>query len=108
MKILLDECVDRRLARDLPGHFVKTAPQMSWASLKNGRLLGLAHLEFDIFLTVDSNLKFQQNLSQFEIAVIVLATSSNRLTDLRAFVPEILRAIPIAKKGEAIVISGPQ
>ncbi|MEN3330754.1 MAG: hypothetical protein V7641_119 [Blastocatellia bacterium] len=56
MKLLLDECVDRRFAKELPGHFVKTVPQMGWATIKNGELLGLAEKEFDVFLTVDRNL----------------------------------------------------
>ena len=78
---------------------------MGWASLKNGKLLALAEKEFEIFLTVDSNLSFQQHLSKFNIAVIVLGTPSNRLADLRAFVPQILTSIPRAKKGEALFIS---
>ncbi|MEO7297641.1 MAG: DUF5615 family PIN-like protein [Verrucomicrobiota bacterium] len=108
MKILIDECVDRKLARDLSGHFVRTVPQMGWASFKNGKLLALAEKEFEIFLTVDSNLSFQQHLSQFDIAVLVLETRSNRLQDLRRFVPEILKSLPLAKKGTALLISAPQ
>ena len=60
MKILLDECIDRRLARELKGHTVKTVPQMGWAGIKNGRLLAAAEKEFDVFVTVDRNLSFQQ------------------------------------------------
>ena len=59
MKILLDECIDRCLARELKGHSVKTVPQMGWATIKNGRLLALAEKNFDVFLTVDRNLSFQ-------------------------------------------------
>jgi uncharacterized protein DUF5615 len=62
VKILLDECVDWRLARDLVGHDVKTARQMQWTAIKNGELLALAPAEFDVFVTVDRNLSFQQNL----------------------------------------------
>ncbi|MGI8965404.1 MAG: hypothetical protein ACR2H1_04865, partial [Limisphaerales bacterium] len=63
MKILLDECIDRKFARDLDGHFVKTVPQMGWASIKNGKLIALAEKEFEVFLSVDSTLTFQQHLS---------------------------------------------
>jgi hypothetical protein len=98
----------RKLCRLLEGHFVKTVPQMGWASLKNGKLLALAEKEFEIFLTVDSDLSFQQHLSKFNIAIIVLKTRSNRLKDLRAFLPEILKSLPTAKKGEALFISSPQ
>jgi hypothetical protein len=108
MKVLLDECMPRKLCKLLGGHFVKTVPQMGWASLKNGKLLALAEKEFEIFLTVDSNLSSQQHLSKFNIAVIVLKTRSNRLKDLREFVPEIFKSLPLAKKGEAVFISSSQ
>ncbi|MBR8841265.1 MAG: DUF5615 family PIN-like protein, partial [Stigonema ocellatum SAG 48.90 = DSM 106950] len=52
MKILIDECIDRRLARQLSGHIVKTVPQMGWASIKDGELLCLAENEFDVLITV--------------------------------------------------------
>jgi len=58
MKTLLDECIDRKLAREFPGNEVKTVPQMGWAGVKNGQLLALAQAEFDIFITVDRNLSF--------------------------------------------------
>lgn len=54
MKILLGECIDRKLAREFPGYEVKTVPQMGWAGVKNGQLLTLAELEFDVFITVDA------------------------------------------------------
>ena len=100
MKLLLDECIDRRLAKDLVGHFVKTVPQMKWASIKNGRLLSLAESEFDVFITVDRNLSFQQNLPKFKIAVIVLQAKTNRLVDLQPLAPDILAALPNVKSGE--------
>ena len=99
MKVLVDECVDWRLARDIVGHEVKTARQMGWSIIKNGELLALAAKEFDVFVTVDRNLSFQQNLPAFAIAVIVLCAPSNRLADLKPLVPELLSRIPSAKKG---------
>ena len=59
MKVLLDECVDWRLARDLPGYDVATTRQMGWATIKNGELLTLASEHFDAFVTVDRKLSFQ-------------------------------------------------
>jgi hypothetical protein len=56
---------------------------MGWAGVKNGQLLALAEAEFDAFITVDRNLSFEQNLQQFNIAVIVLQAPSNRLADLK-------------------------
>src|SRR4051812_20069421 len=101
MKILLDECVDRRFAKELPGHFVKTVPQMGRATIKNGELLALAEKEFDVFLTVDRNLSFQQNLPKFNIAVLVLQSTSNRLADLKPLAPKILATLPTLAKGDA-------
>ncbi len=104
MKVLLDECVDWRLARDIIGHDVKTARQMGWTTIKNGELLALASERFDVFVTVDRNLSFQQNLSSFSIAVLVLQAKSNRLADLKALVPRLLTAIAGVQPGVARVI----
>ncbi|MBJ7901080.1 MAG: hypothetical protein GC158_14445 [Cyanobacteria bacterium RI_101] len=106
MKILLDECIDRRLARELVGYDVKTVPQMGWAGVKNGQLLNFAEAEFDIFITVDRNLSFQQNLPQFDIGVIVLYSASNRLADLKPLAPKILTALAISTKGKVIIVEG--
>ena len=105
MKILLDECIDRRLAKEIAGHEVKTVPQMGWATIKNGELLTLAEKDFDAFITVDRNLSFQQKLPRYNIAVIVLRVRSNRLQDLRPLVPKLLEMLPTAKRGEALWIS---
>ncbi len=86
-KILLDECIDRRLARQISGHEVKTAPEMGGAGLDNGELLARAEKEFDIFITVDRNLTFQQNLPKFSIAVLILHAPTNRLQDLLPLLP---------------------
>jgi predicted nuclease of predicted toxin-antitoxin system len=106
MKILLDECIDRRLTREFVDYEVKTVPQMGWAGIKDGQLLVLAEAEFDVFITVDRNLSFQQNLPQFDIAVIVLQASSNRLADLKPLSPKILAILGEAAKGQATVVSG--
>jgi hypothetical protein len=97
VRVLVDECVDWRLSRDLVGHDVKTARQMGWSTIRNGELLASAAKEFDVFVTVDRNLSFQQNLPAFSIAVIVLRAKTNRLSDLRLLVPDLLAAIPTAK-----------
>lgn len=100
MRVLLDECIDRRFAAEIPGHELSTVPQAGWASVKNGDLLALAAERFDVFVTVDRNLSFQQRLPRFSIAVIVLRAPSNRLVDLRPLAPKLLDAIPAAKAGE--------
>ena len=105
MKILLDECLPRKLAPLLVGHTAKTAPQMGWASIENGQLLAPAEKSFDAFVTVDKKLPQQQNLSRFNLAVIVLRGPSNRLEDLKPLVPKLLASLPSAKKGHALRIS---
>ena len=100
MKILLDECVDERLAEDLAGHDVLTVRQMGWKGKQNGELLALAEKHFEAFVTTDRNLSFQQNLARFRIAVVVLTAPTNRLSDLRPIVPALLKTLPFATKGE--------
>jgi hypothetical protein len=64
--------VDWRLSRAIVGHDVKTARQMGWLAIKNGELLALASESCDVFVTVDRNLSFQQDLPAWPIAVVVL------------------------------------
>ena len=104
MKLLLDECIDRRLAREFSEQKIKTVSQMGWSGTKNGRLLALAEKEFDVFITVDRNLSFEQNLSKLDIAVVVLKAYSNRLSNLKPLVPKIIEILPNLNKGQAIVI----
>ncbi|WP_245587443.1 hypothetical protein [Cylindrospermum stagnale] len=78
---------------------------MGWAGTKNGQLLALVEKEFDVFIRVDRNLSFQQNLSQFNIAVVVLRAPSNRLMDLKPLVPKILDILSTVVKGQAVVVS---
>ncbi len=100
MRVLLDECVDRRLAREITGHEVTTVPDAGWASAKNGDLLALAQTNFDAFVTVDRNLSFQRRLPTFSIAVVILRARTNRLVDLRPLIPKLLEVLPMAKRGE--------
>ncbi len=74
---------------------------MGWAGIKNGELLTLAEKEFDVFITVDRNLSFQQNLPKFNLAVLVLHAPSNRLADLEPLAPQILSMLPTLTKGKA-------
>jgi hypothetical protein len=105
VRIFLDECVDRRLARHIADHDIRTARQMNWTSIKNGELLALAAREFDVFLTVDRNLSFQQNVAAVPIAVIVLAARTNRLADLTPLVPKLLSALEDVQPRTVSVIS---
>lgn len=91
MRVFLDECIDWRLASDIVGHDVKTARQMGWTTIQNGALLSLASHHFDVFVTLDRNLSFQQNLDSFSIAVVVLNARTSRLTDLKPLIPNLWR-----------------
>jgi hypothetical protein len=99
VRVLLDECVDSRLAEHISGHVVTTVAAHGWGGISNGKLLALAQAEFDVFVTVDRNLSFQQNLPNFKIAVVLISAKSNRLDDLIALVPAVLSAIPTAPVG---------
>jgi hypothetical protein len=81
MRILIDECLDWRLCRALTEHDCASVQQMRWGGLTNGMLLQKAQTKFDVFITGDANLTFQQNLTRFNIAVIVLEAGSTRLVD---------------------------
>jgi hypothetical protein len=72
---------------------------MGWSAIKNGELLALASQAFDVFVTVDRNLSFQQNLAVRSISVIVLRAKTNRLADLIPLVPRLLSAIETATPG---------
>jgi predicted nuclease of predicted toxin-antitoxin system len=98
VRVLLDECLPRRLKRELVGHHAKTVPEMGWASKRNGELLALAAGEFDVFLTADRNLSYQQDVSSFDIAIVVLVAGSNRFEDLRSLTPRLLEVLPIAQR----------
>jgi hypothetical protein len=95
LRVLLDECLDRRIARDIIGPEVRTVPQMGWAGIKNGELLKLAEVDFDVFVTVDRNLAFQQDLGKLLIGIIVIKAVSNRYVDLEPFVPSILSSLSV-------------
>ena len=106
MRVLLDECLPRRLKRDLPGHEVLTVPEAGWASLKNGVLLRLAAERFDVFLTVNRALPFQQHGRDMEIAIVVLIASANRLDVLRPLMPAVLKQLDSLRPGTVTRISG--
>lgn len=107
MRVFLDECVDRRLARHIIGHQVKTAQQMGWTGIKNGALLALASAQFDAFVTVDRNLVFQQNVSSLSIAVFVLSAKSNRLADLVPLVSDLLLELQLPPSPRVVTLSKP-
>jgi len=80
MKILLDECVTKKLKRHLTKFEIVTVVEMNWSGLKNGKLLSVAVAdEFDILLTIDKNLEHQQNINNYEIAVVVFDAEKSKI-----------------------------
>ena len=104
MRVLLDECLPKRLKRELVGHEVRTVPEAGWAGRKNGELLRLAAGEYDVFITVDRNLVFQQKVAGLPFGVIVLRARSNRLTDLQPLMPEVLQVLAGIGSGEVVSV----
>ena len=105
MRLLLDENLDWRLARDLPGHETHSVVQLGWSGIKNGALLRRAVEEgFDTLLTMDNAMVHEQNLAQHPIAVIALRAPSNRLADTRPLMPRVLQALPGLVPGRLVVI----
>ncbi len=107
MKLLLDECVPKRLKYRMSGHDVVTVVEAGWSGIKNGKLLSLADTRFDVFITVDSKLPYQQNLANRSIAVIVILAIDNTYDTLLPIVPEVLLAISTIKPGDALVLEAP-
>ena len=95
MRVLLDESLPRPLAPLLIGHEARTVTQMKWTTLGNGEFLKVAATEFDVVLTADQNIEFQQNLKTLPIAVIILIADSNRIESREPLVPEILNALAV-------------
>jgi len=90
MRILLDESLPIELREELPQHAVRSVQEMGWSALKNGELLLRAADQFDVFMTADQNLQYQQNLQMLPIAVAVLVARSNRILSLKPLVPKLL------------------
>jgi hypothetical protein len=98
VKVLLDECLPRRLARALAGHEAKTVQEAGWSGKTNGDLLRLMQGQFEVFVTIDSNLLSQQNLTNLPIGLIVLRAKSNKFEDIEPLVSSI-KAGQIVKIG---------
>jgi predicted nuclease of predicted toxin-antitoxin system len=102
MKVLLDECVPRRLKRDfIPEHETVTVAEAGFAGLKNGQLLrAAAASNFEVLLTVDQNLIHQQNVQTLPVAILVLLAKHNKYEALSRLVPQALVALQTIRKGE--------
>jgi predicted nuclease of predicted toxin-antitoxin system len=99
LKILLDENLDWRLERYLPGHLVESVQFNGWAGLKNGDLLSKAQEQFDVFITLDRSIEYQQTIRNYGIIVIALRARSNRLQDTWPLMTQVLKMLPVLRAG---------
>jgi len=100
MRLLLDENLDWRLSRDLPGHQTESVSSLGSTGIQNGELLAkAAEAGFDVLVTMDSNMVHQQNIGRYAIAVVALRARSNRLADTRPLMPALLALLPQVKAG---------
>jgi len=106
MRLLLDECVPKRLRRELQGHEVRTVREAGWAGLENGALLQAADEAFEVLLTVDQGVQHQQNLQGFRIGVVIMVAPSNDIDDLRPLLPGVIEALRQIQPGQVIRVGG--
>jgi hypothetical protein len=108
MNLLLDECMPRDLRKSFPEHNCSTVAKAGFAGKKNGELLTLAEQAgFDVLLTVDRGLPYQQNFETRKLAVLIVQASSNRLEDLLAYVPPCLEALRSLQAGQVVRVGAP-
>ena len=105
MRILLDECIDERRRHSFATHDCQTARFAGFAGLKNGELLSAAELaKFDLFLTLDQGIEYQQNLICRTIAIVLFQTKTSRLRDLLPHLPACLALLEAIKPGQIFKI----
>jgi predicted nuclease of predicted toxin-antitoxin system len=106
MKVLIDECAPKALKQSLAahGHESLTVQEAGWSGKQNGELLALAETKFDVLITVDTNLQYQQNLTKRKIAIVVIQSQSNRLEDLRPHFSACVSALAAIKAGEIVFV----
>ena len=100
MTILLDHCLPKRLRLFLPGCDVTTTREMRWEEIRNGELLSLAETQFDVFLTIDKGIKYQQNMTNRTIAIITLRAKSNQIETLAPLMLQVLDLLPTVQPGQ--------
>ena len=102
MRILLDECLPEGLRAELSGHRVLTAREAGLAGKKDGDLLAAASGRFDVFVTMDRSLQWQQRVSAFEVGVVIIRARSNSLLSIQPLVPDLLRLLSLVGRGQIL------
>jgi predicted nuclease of predicted toxin-antitoxin system len=104
VKLLLDECVTRHLKREFADHEVNTVEEAGFKGLENGNLLRAASGTYDVLVTVDRNLQYQQNLTRLEIPILILSAKRNSYLRLKPLIPRALKALETIKAGEIVLV----
>ena len=104
MRVLIDECLPKKLKHELSGHTVFTVQEKGWSGIQNGELLRIAQIEFDVWVTADKNIEYQQNLDRFDIAVVVLVASRNRLDVLLPLMPQLHTVLQVIQPPQIVYI----
>lgn len=104
MRILLDECLPKKLKEEFISHTTFTVQEKGWAGIKNGELLRRAENEFEVWITADRNIEYQQNLSNFNIATIVLVAPRNQLEFLLPLTPRLHEVLQTIQPGQIVYI----
>ena len=102
MRVLIDECLPRALKRLLAEHECRTVQEMGWSGKQNGALLLVAEKEFDVLVTVDQGIEYEQNLANRKIALLVFGTRSNQIEDLTSVIPAALSALRDIQSGQIV------
>ena len=104
MRILIDECVPRKVKASFPMHECRTVQEAGFGGKQNGELLTLAEGQFDVLLTVDKGIRYQQNLSGRSVAVLIVRATSNDIDDIIPHVPDCLVALNSIQPGDVVLI----
>lgn len=105
MRLLIDECLPRDLKHLLTPHDCSTVQEMGWSGRKNGQLLSLAEGKFDVLISIDQGLEFQQNLTGRSVSILIIEAASNKVEDLAPAVPEILRVLIALGTGHVVRVA---
>ena len=105
MHILIDECLPKKLKHELSEHTVFTVQEKGWSGIENGELLRIAENEFDVWITADKNIEYQQNLDRFDIAVVVLVAPRNRLDVLLPLIPQLHEVLQVIQPHQIVTMA---
>jgi hypothetical protein len=105
MRVLIDECIPRKFKARLVGHECRTVPEAGFAGKQNGVLLELARGQFDVLVTLDKGIQYQQNLTERSMAVVVIRVKSNRLEDVAIHAPACLKVLESIQPGVIVHIA---